>query len=548
MWEFRRRLVLLILGLIGCLIVTAAFSETGAETEVSTLSGQIFGISPLAIFILLTFGVGIVVGLWALDRAQLYRISLTLCVFAGLVFQLLPTIKGYFLFGNGDPSNHLGAILTIFNTGRLPILDQYPALHIVGAVLGEFTSISLLTLAPLLQEVFYVTFLLSSFALIPSLFKTIRERRVSYMMMSAFPLGYYLLPQFFALSLVPLIILLFKANNRNALFVYSLLLIGLGITHPLVALMLVAAFTLWTFIDGKRIFDSRITFGVIVVLLVFGYNGILTYGVVNVVRQLGIGITNESNVPVAISKLGWLNSFEILVKQAGLASLLAFVEIFLVIKTRNHGHGNILIYFSLLAFLQIPATIFVTSFAVGYLRYFWFIEFCSFLISGLVASYMKAYWARMSIVIFLILVFISTIITTYPSAYNFYENYQMSRNNYVSNAWLDRHISNGVEIGGPLYEPFNQWNLLEGLPNKTVIGEYLFVYPFTLLKVNYHFANETSGPNGAILVTTRLAFETYATLDKGTNTFDPNDFLSLLGNTQFDCVYSSTDEQLFYFS
>lgn len=519
------------------------YSRTGQQSELSPLSGQLFGITPLAIALFSIFGVALVVGLASLQRDEAYKLSLSSLAVGGAIFQLLPTLKGYFFYGSGDPSNYVGTMLTVQRTGALTAIDPYPALHIIGAVIGEATSLPLFTVTTLLQEIFYIVFLVGGCVLVRSIFAGQIERRVAFLMLPAMPLGYLLFPQYYGLALIPLLVFLSRSNTRSALASYVILLLGLSIIHPLVTLLFVAATWLWTAVHKRKIIDQRVILGLGVVVFLFGYNGLLTFSIASIISHLALGVP-VPGVSEAVSKLGLLSSAKVLLQQAGLAPLLAVIEMALWLRMRKLYHGTILIYFVAFSFVLIVPALLISSFDLGYQRLVWYIEFGALLMSGIVATQMKVRWKRILLGTFLILVFMSAVVTTFPSSYNLYGNDQLTYSNYASYGWLFLNAPVGAAIGGPLFAPTNAWNLVLGTPTQAV-GSAYFVYPFSTLQVNYHFYNMTAGPNGTILVITTLAIGTYLNYYKGTNTFTASDFHTLTNSSRYNIVFSGSDEQFF---
>jgi len=524
-------------------------SGTDGRPEGSVLYGHLFGVSPLALLLFVVFGLAITLGLAsALWNGLHYKLYLASALLAGGLFQILPALEGYYLFGKGDPSHHLGWIITLLNTGRTSSLNPYPSLHILSAMLVEVSGVPLFSLPVFVGEVVFILFLLGSFLLIPALFKSDSARRLSYLMLPSVSLGSYYVPQNYALALLPMILFLYTKRGRGAGMTYVSLLTALTITHPLVTLVLILTTGLWETFGKRQNLSTRTLLGAILLMCWMSYNLYISVGLSRLVSEFGLGSPPaESAVTEALSRLGPFEAAAIFGRQVGLTPILALVEIWLIARRRETGgHTGLLFFFLLLSFLLFPPSILVTSFGLTYRRFLPYLGLGSTLAAGVLTNNSISTSPRRTLTSLLLIgVFLTSILGTYPSWYNYYPSNQVTYDEYISSSWIFEHLPPAFAIGGPLYDPKNAWDLVEGTP--ATDAYWYRYYPFRELSVGYHFLLErNSSLRGFLLVTTLAARLDYATLYKNTDTFNVTDFHNILSRPNLNLVYSSPDVQVLH--
>lgn len=100
---------------------------------------SIYGAYPSFFWYLLILSIflGIVCAILSLQNIEtenLWVIGLLAEVIAISILLFIPMIRGYFLYGSGDVSTHIGYMLDIENTGSFGT-DHYPGFHIIGTII-----------------------------------------------------------------------------------------------------------------------------------------------------------------------------------------------------------------------------------------------------------------------------------------------------------------------------------------------------------------------------------------------------------------------------
>jgi hypothetical protein len=525
-------------------LAVADISRTGSQAESSVLYGGILGVSPIVLLALVIFVVPTFLGLCFMDKShRVFRLSLCLEVFAGFVWSLTPFLKGYYFYGSGDPSIHIGDVITITQTTRISNFDPYPLLHVLGATFNYVASIPPLLLQPILDVVFYFAFLGGGILLTNSVFESQRPRNITYMALPAISVGTYFTPQNFAFALIPFLLYLGMTTNVSTKALSSMIGIAVVFVHPFVALFAISALAAWYLLRYHAL-GAHVLIMALVLTFYVVLNATTSATLASFLENLGLG-TSAADLVVsnAIGRIGLFNSASVFARQVGVSSIVALIEAAFVMKRRliskKVGVFLFLIIFSILTF---TASIVLSSFLYGYGRFITYIQFASLSAVGLVASFKRAPTIkRVATATFLVVLVLSTVLAEYPSWYSYTPNLQVTNNEYNSTSWLFKHLGPEAVLGAILTDPRNYWDLTRGTPS---VGNPYPEYPFQVIRVGYHFRTVLQQFTPYIIVITRLDRITYLSLYNGTNTFTFSDFETVLSSPRFSVVYSSEDVQL----
>lgn len=183
------------------------------------------------------------------DRSWIFGLLIALLVNSMLL--LMPFIRGYQMYGDGDALTHLGYVKEIGMSGSLGE-NIYPPAHLLVLVLEDATGADPMTIAMLVPMVFSGLYFGGMFYLLDHLF----DGRDQFL----FGLPFAILPIFgrthlayrpFALSImfVPLVVYLFVKSHRSSTppvrVAFVLALVALLLYHPLTALFIIGVFSLY---------------------------------------------------------------------------------------------------------------------------------------------------------------------------------------------------------------------------------------------------------------------------------------------------------------
>lgn len=171
-------------------------------------------------------------------RKDLISLGFTLLLLAIGVIYLLPSLRGYYLYGRDDPPQHLGMIKTITSEGRISPGNFYPLSHVLIAILSMISALPSLTFArgfPIFLTLLYVAniFLLSK-TIFRSKEAVLLATVASTIPLFTFPGSFYV--EFspaghMALSMMPLIFSLHL--KKKASIGVSVILVTLLIAYPM---------------------------------------------------------------------------------------------------------------------------------------------------------------------------------------------------------------------------------------------------------------------------------------------------------------------------
>jgi hypothetical protein len=531
--------------LVGLPVVTATAylsSQTGIRPELSTLSGSVFGISPLVLVVLTVFAVSAVFGLALVSKgSSKLRSILIVEVFAGSLWQIIPLLKGYYFFGAWDPSFHIGVVRSILQTTSVSGYDPYPLLHAVGAISNLVTHLPVLVLAPLFGEVFYFLYLGGSYVFVNSVIETRSARDVSYLLIPALAIGVRFVPEAFALSLVPLLLYLGMGESGAMGGIFVILVSAEVLAHPAVAIFTVATLLAWNAARRKPL-KSNAIIGMIIVLAWIGYNLATSTIFAGFFENFGPGKTSAYQVVAgAFPTRGILQSAQILLLQTGVTPVLALLEILVTIRFRLVATRRGIILFLLIS----SALIFLSSLLFSqyfYGRFILFEQLAALLGVGLVFEPFRTIrrtfgLGKIFAVLFLFIIAFSTMITSYPSSFTYSTNDQVTQNQYVSGEWVFGHLMPNTIINEPLFSPLTLWDL----QRSTQLDPNL--QPFEFRNPSHFSIAPENRPQ--IVISSLLAEITYLSSSRLSSPYNASDYSRVFTSSQFDLVYASSDSDVF---
>jgi hypothetical protein len=172
---------------------------------------------------------------------------------------ILPIIRGYYSMSStsGDIYYHMLSSNQILNSGHLPIMDDYPIMHIWLSILHNFFP-DFIILTLLLSIVFFILYILSLYIF----GKTVLGTKNGGIFVSIFgiPLifsyGHYAFyPFLFALFIIPLILFAYQKIiqypvQKNSFYICVIFLsFFIVFCHPMISVFLIIIFSIFTFYE-----------------------------------------------------------------------------------------------------------------------------------------------------------------------------------------------------------------------------------------------------------------------------------------------------------
>lgn len=188
------------------------------------------------------------------DRSWVFGVVLILMT--NVLLFLLPSIRGYYMYGRSDPLSHIGFVEDIVIRGELGG-NIYPPMHLLNLALAEATGTEPMTIALAVPVVFSVLYFGGMIYLLRSLFDSRRHYLLGlvFAMLPVLGRTYIGLRPFdVSVLFIPFVFYLFVRSQRapvpriRAIFVLSL--VAVLLYHPLTALFLIVVFALW--VVGKH--------------------------------------------------------------------------------------------------------------------------------------------------------------------------------------------------------------------------------------------------------------------------------------------------------
>lgn len=216
-------------------------------------------------------------------------------VLSQAVLVLLPTIRGYAIYGRADAVTHIGFMRTIRDSGTFGPRNIYPALHDLGLTFSYATGLSLDAVVTTLPPLLTLFSLLALYVLLDVCFD--RRRKLvllPFATLLVFSTGHLnFAPYAMSLLFIPFVLyLFFKYRAVDAPAVFSLFIVAIVaivVYHPLTTIFLVALLAA-TYPFERSFALSGASFNVAAVAsIVFG---IWYFGFVGILRMISTTIAN----------------------------------------------------------------------------------------------------------------------------------------------------------------------------------------------------------------------------------------------------------------
>lgn len=180
--------------------------------------------------------------------------GLLIILLADSILLFMPLIRGYFIYGMGDGTTHIGYMNDIQNTSNIG-QDYYPINHILGFTMSVIANFKFASISMIIPPIFSLFFIISYYVLCNDIFEEKSEILLSMVFSSILLFGnLHLLFSPFTQSflLMPFICYVFlKANRSKNKSVFTFILIILCIftvlSHPLLTIFLIITFLLFKF-------------------------------------------------------------------------------------------------------------------------------------------------------------------------------------------------------------------------------------------------------------------------------------------------------------
>jgi len=181
-------------------------------------------------------------------KGRPWAYGLTAVAVANLVFQMVPLIRGYTIYGRGDVLSHIGWMKDITTTGFVGRTDVYPLEHVLGVSINSISGLSLGEVSFLVPLLFAILFDVAFLLLAKGMRRQTGE--ILFIMIFVFTpifgsIGVLFAPFNQAVLLFPLALyLFFKGSQVNChpgfRVAFVAVLVIIVFIHPLTALFTIA--------------------------------------------------------------------------------------------------------------------------------------------------------------------------------------------------------------------------------------------------------------------------------------------------------------------
>jgi len=453
-----------------CILPLAITVQRPSGYELSIYSGlNAYAMMPLAVVLILSYSLVVSGRLWAFTP-----MTAILCV-TNIFLISMPYVKGYYFYGQADPSAFVGFVVDILKTGHTYFDDFYPLSHIWVAQLCEMLGIEPRFIFALLNPLVWAVFVLGA-----SLAAKQIENRwgplasgtalglacVFWLTPSEAAYFGYVFPFFMTLELSGVVMyLLLRARTASETLVLLTLLISMSLYHPLTAAVFMASFLLCSFLIRPLSAAFRRKFVIIAVVL----TGWLAYFTMfrNIVRALQLMLTGQMAVgevfeTVAKLGLGAIGTIELFAKSYGHGLFALSLAALSYPIAAKYVKGNIKLRKQLMipySFLMVSSVLMLALFSAGYVGFSPF----RFYTIAVMISLPAAIWTflhfirrnpgvgRVVSATIIILLWVSSAISLYPSPYLLRMNDQVSHQMIMPVQWLHEHHPSYVVLVAPFH-------------------------------------------------------------------------------------------------
>lgn len=219
----------------------------GYESSIYTHTPQVFWLSLMYGFIL-----GSAVIIWDIigkkdTSSKLWVLGAFILVYSCFLLLSLFVIRGYYMWDmNADPASHIGVIRDLVANGYFNDTNKYPIMHILMAILSNLANIDIFSLHKFTPLFLPILCSLLVYLLVRDIFDDINVAKVSIILTSLFPLGWYIsfTPNGFANLLFPLLLIILIKTIIRQTWEWKILLLTVSVMYPLFHILPTIAFEL----------------------------------------------------------------------------------------------------------------------------------------------------------------------------------------------------------------------------------------------------------------------------------------------------------------
>jgi hypothetical protein len=453
---------------------------------------SIFLATPSIYWVSLVFslfiGFFIVIKFTFLDEKKIYKNSALLLLFIAFVsFLSIWIIRGYYLWGWGDPLTHLGKIKDVLLSGYIEKGNIYPITHIFLTQICSILNIDPIIPHKYIPLWFSILYLIFMYLFVKE--TLISKREVIFALLVAIiPMGGFFLnltPNGLANLTLPLVFFLVLKYKDNRRYEWSLLLIFLcfyfTLFHLLVSLVLLLiifslSYPVLKSVESlmRKYFKINLTFGKIfsvgiaIILFIWIFTWASSFYVwEHTIKNLYMLLTEGASTKLSnlVSDAIYAHSYgysvieQFLKVYGGLCVYLLLTAIGFIILWKKIKKNEVSLKHQNLLILTIPL-IFIIAFMV--LLYFtnivyfsprrleiYIIMFSIPIIGYVLYEYInnrQSLIRTLSVSLLLVFLFIIAGMKTYPSPYVLDVNYQITKAEYIGMSSLFPYINNKIPI------------------------------------------------------------------------------------------------------
>jgi hypothetical protein len=441
--------------------------------ELSIYNGlNAYAIMPLAIVLVLSYSWVVRGRLWA------FTFMTTILCVTNVFLISLPYIKGYYLYGQADPCLFVGFVVDILKSGHTYFDDFYPLSHILVAQLSQILGTEPRFVFALLGPVMWAVFALGASLATkqiehqwgPLVGGTARGLACVFWLPASGAAGeasgfVYVLPFFMTLELSGMVMyLLLRPRTASLTAVLVILVVSMPLYHPLTAAIFTISLFLGSFLIRPLSSFFRRMSGVIAVALA----GWLVYFTMfrNMARGLALFLSGEAAArqvfqTVAKLSLGATGTIELFAKLYGHGFFALSLAALSYPIAAKYVKGNIRLRKQLMipySFLLVSLGLMLALFfggSVGFSPFRFYV--IAVMISLPAAIWTFLYFVRRSPAVvgrvlsatIIILLWVSSVVSLYPSPYLLLPNDQVTHQMVLPVQWLDEHHPSYVVLVAP---------------------------------------------------------------------------------------------------
>lgn len=444
-----------------CVMLLTIFTRRPLTYELSIYAGlNAYAFVPLALALALSY-------IWIM-RGRLWAFNIMTMIFCvvNVIFISLPLIKGYYMYGQYDPSAFLGYSVDILRTGYTFYDDFYPLAHVLAAQLSLVLGIEPRFVFVLLGPTMWGVFALGTSLAVkqiehyndPLAAATVLGLACVFWLPAVATTGFgYPVPYMMTLELCPMVVYLFlRTGSASRTLALIIFLVSMPFYHPLTATILVVSLLVGSLFMARPLSSMfRSVSALIAVTLCAWVVYFSIFG--NLVRDVSNMFTHEATITNVSATLGRLDlsplgTIELWAKLYGLGAFaltltaLSYPILIKCAKVNGRLLTGLRIQYS---FLLVSLTLMLAFFSVGGIgftpfRFYWF----AVLICLPSAIWTFLYFirrmrdvrvARFISVTIIILLWVSSLVSLYPSPYLLTPTGEVTHQMILPEQWLYEH-------------------------------------------------------------------------------------------------------------